>query len=59
MPTGIPVPTDEPDVAGFAGRAEAAGYDSLWVSELWTLDALVALTRAAQHTDGLRLGTAI
>jgi 5,10-methylenetetrahydromethanopterin reductase len=59
MPTGILVPTDERDVAGFAGRVEALGYDSLWVSELWTLDAFVVLTQAAVHTDELRLGTAI
>jgi len=59
MPTGVLVPTDELDVAGFAERAESLGYDSLWVSELWTLDAFVALTRAAENTDDLRLGTAI
>jgi 5,10-methylenetetrahydromethanopterin reductase len=59
MPTGILVPTDELDVAGFAERAEGLGYDSLWVSELWTIDAFVALTQAAQHTEALRLGTAI
>jgi 5,10-methylenetetrahydromethanopterin reductase len=59
MPTGILVPTDELDVAGFAERAEGLGYDSLWVSELWTVDAFVALTRAAERTDDLRLGTAI
>ena len=51
MPTGILLLTDELDVAGFAHRAEALGYDSLWVSELWTLDAFVALTRTTEHTD--------
>lgn len=44
MPTGLLLSTDELDVAEFASRAEALGYDSLWVSELWTLDVFVALT---------------
>jgi hypothetical protein len=59
MPTGILLPTDELDVAGFAERVETLGYDSLWVSELWTVDAFVVLTRAATVTDSLELGTAI
>ena len=59
MPTGVLVPNDEPDVAAFAERAESLGYDSVWANELWTRDAFVALTRAAEVTDDLRLGTAI
>lgn len=59
MPTGVLAPMDEGDIATFAERTEALGYDSVWVSELWTRDAFVALTRAAETTDRVRLGTAI
>lgn len=59
MPTGILVPDDESDMATFAERVESLGYDSLWSGELWKRDAFVALTRAAEHTDELDLGTAI
>jgi len=59
MPTGILVPTDERDVAGFADRVEGLGYDSLWTGELWGRDAFVALSEAATRTDDIRLGTAI
>ena len=59
MPTGILVPNDEPDLAAFAERAESLGYDSLWCGELWKRDAFVALTRAAEHTTEIDLGTAI
>lgn len=59
MPTGILAPMDETDIGAFAERAESLGYDSVWVSELWTRDAFVALTRAAQATERIRLGTAI
>ena len=59
MPTGILVPTDVDDLAGFAERAEQLGYDSVWTGELWGRDAFVALTRAARRTDDVRLGTAI
>jgi len=59
MPTGILLPNDEPDVAAFAQRVESLGYDSLWTGELWTRDAFVVLTQAAECTDRIRLGTAI
>ena len=59
MPTGILVPNDEPDLAAFAGRVESLGYDSLWTGELWTRDAFIALTRAAERTSEIDLGTAI
>jgi alkanesulfonate monooxygenase SsuD/methylene tetrahydromethanopterin reductase-like flavin-dependent oxidoreductase (luciferase family) len=57
--TGILVPNDEYDIPAFAERAEDLGYDSVWASELWTRDAFVALTQAAQRTDEIELGTAI
>ncbi len=59
MPTGILVRNDEPDVVAFAERVESLGYDSLWCGELWGRDVFVALTRAAEHTDDIDLGTAI
>ena len=59
MTTGILVPNDEPDLAAFAERAESLGYDSLWTGELWTRDAFVALTSAAERTEDIALGTAI
>jgi len=58
MPTGVLVPTDQ-DGAAFAARAEALGYDSVWSPELWGRDAFVTLTRAADATDTVSLGTAI
>lgn len=59
MPTGILVPNDEPDLAVFAERVESLEYDSLWCGELWKRDAFVSLTRAAERTDDIGLGTAI
>ncbi len=59
MPTGALVPNDHDDVAAFAARAEELDYDSVWTGELWGRDAFVALTRAAEATDRVDLGTAI
>ncbi|MFB6309979.1 MAG: LLM class flavin-dependent oxidoreductase [Salinirussus sp.] len=59
MTTGILMPEDQDDVEPFADRAAALGYDGLWVTELWGRDAFVALTRAAEYTTDLDLGTAI
>jgi alkanesulfonate monooxygenase SsuD/methylene tetrahydromethanopterin reductase-like flavin-dependent oxidoreductase (luciferase family) len=59
MPTGALVPNDHDDVAAFAARAEELDYDSVWTGELWGRDAFVALTRAAEATDSVDLGTAI
>jgi len=58
MSTGVLVPTDK-DAPTFAARAESLGYDSLWSPELWGRDAFVTLTRAAEATDDIGLGTAI
>jgi alkanesulfonate monooxygenase SsuD/methylene tetrahydromethanopterin reductase-like flavin-dependent oxidoreductase (luciferase family) len=59
MAIGLLTPEDHDDVASFADRAESLGYDALWVTELWGRDAFVALTRAAERTDAIDLGTAI
>jgi alkanesulfonate monooxygenase SsuD/methylene tetrahydromethanopterin reductase-like flavin-dependent oxidoreductase (luciferase family) len=59
MPRGILFPNDEPDLASFAERVESLGYQSLWTGELWTRDAFIALTQAADVTTEIDLGTAI
>ncbi len=59
MPTGILVPNDESDLTAFAERVESLEYDSLWSGELWNRDVFVSLTRAAEHTDEIGIGTAI
>jgi len=59
MPTGVLVPDSYDDVAAFAERAERLDYDSVWTPELWGRDAFVALTRAAEVTEDVTLGTAI
>jgi len=53
------VPHDYDDVAEFAARVEALGYDGIFTPELWGRDAFVALARAAGATDSVALGTAI
>ena len=42
----------------FAREAEDAGFDSVWVTELWR-DAFVPLTAIAMETKRVRIGTAI
>ena len=59
MPTGVLVPDDTDDIETFAQHAESLGYDSVWGGELWGRDVFVALTRAAEVTDDIALGTAI
>lgn len=45
--------------ASLATRAETLGYDSVWVGELWGVDAFVQLAEIAARTDEIGLGTAI
>jgi len=59
MSRGILVPFAESHVRDFAERAESLGYDSLWASELWGTDAFMLLTKVANATDEITLGTAI
>ena len=42
-----------------ARRAEALGYDTLWVGETWGRDAFTVLTRLAHHTSRVKLGTSV
>lgn len=58
MTRGIIAP-EGADTATFAERAESLGYSSVWVGELWGQDSFVALTRAAERTGSITLGTAI
>lgn len=49
---------DARDIARYAGRAEAAGWDAIFISEgVWGVDAWVALATAATLTERIRLGT--
>lgn len=47
------------DPVEVATRAEALGYASVWVGELWGEDPFVTLGRLAGATDRVALGTAI
>ena len=42
-----------------AREAEALGYDTIWVSELYSFDAFTTLTHLACGTDTIKLGTNI
>jgi alkanesulfonate monooxygenase SsuD/methylene tetrahydromethanopterin reductase-like flavin-dependent oxidoreductase (luciferase family) len=42
-----------------ARKLDAAGYETLWVGELWSGDAFVRLTRMADAVESAALGTAI
>lgn len=53
------VPHDYDDFVDFTARAESLGYDGVFTTELWGRDAFVVLTRAAEVTDHVTLGTAI
>jgi alkanesulfonate monooxygenase SsuD/methylene tetrahydromethanopterin reductase-like flavin-dependent oxidoreductase (luciferase family) len=47
------------DALLLACRAEALGYDSVWVSELATYDAMALACAIATRTERIRIGTAI
>ena len=46
------------DIVRFAGQAEEARFDSVWVTEAWR-EAFVSLTAIAMQTNRVRIGTAI
>jgi len=48
-----------PQLIEVARRAEAMGYDTLWVGETWGRDAFSVLTRLAHHTTRVKLGTSV
>src|SRR5262249_48140273 len=55
------------DKAGFDGRelidcvkaAEACGYDSFWIPEVWEHEAFSVLTQIAERTQRIGLGTGV
>lgn len=57
----IPYPEmhDRAAMIDLARAAEANGFDSVWVSELYSYDAFTTLTHIACHTTTIRLGTNI
>jgi F420-dependent oxidoreductase-like protein len=48
-----------PDALELTERAEALGFDSVWVPEAWGTDAISILGALAARTDRIRLGTGI
>jgi alkanesulfonate monooxygenase SsuD/methylene tetrahydromethanopterin reductase-like flavin-dependent oxidoreductase (luciferase family) len=40
-------------------RAEADGFDSFWVAQIFGMDALTALAVAGREVDRIELGTAV
>lgn len=64
---GLKLPTkgDSPDApvtksaAEWGKHAESLGYDSIWMSEGWNVDAFVELGSVAERTREIRLCTAI
>ena len=51
--------TGSPDPVALAQRAEAAGFDSVWVSEAWGADGVSVLAYVGAGTERVTLGTAI
>ena len=51
--------TGSPDPVALAVRAEAAGFDSVWVSEAWGADGVSVLATVGAGTERVTLGTAI
>ncbi|AFO59433.1 MULTISPECIES: LLM class flavin-dependent oxidoreductase [Natrinema] len=47
------------DLADVAVRAEAKGYDAVWVGELWGASGVVQATEMACRTEAIDIGTAI
>jgi coenzyme F420-dependent oxidoreductase len=47
------------DLAEFSQRAEALGYDRVWLPETWGRDAVTVLAAIAERTESIGLGTSI
>ncbi|MFB6353127.1 MAG: TIGR04024 family LLM class F420-dependent oxidoreductase [Halobacteriales archaeon] len=47
------------DYADLAGRAEALGYDRVWLPETWGRDAVTVLAAIAERTTSVGLGASI
>ena len=59
MTRGVLLPQLGDDPVGLAARTESLGYDSVWLGELWWNSSVVTLTRIAERTETIDLGTAI
>ena len=46
-------------IAAFAAHAEQMGFDSLWLAQIFAVDAMTALAIAGQKTSRAALGTAV
>jgi len=47
------------EIVELAQRAESAGFDSVWMANVFALDAIMTLAIAGQATDKIELGTAV
>lgn len=47
------------EVVALSQRAEAAGFDTIWMANVFALDAIMALAIAGQATHKIELGTAV
>ncbi len=47
------------DYVAFAGRVEAMGFDTLWMAQIFGLDAIATLGFAGRATQRIELGTAV
>jgi F420-dependent oxidoreductase-like protein len=64
MKMGLMVGTDGrtasvDDVVNIARKAESAGFDSLWMANVFSLDAIMTLATAARETERIEVGTAV
>jgi alkanesulfonate monooxygenase SsuD/methylene tetrahydromethanopterin reductase-like flavin-dependent oxidoreductase (luciferase family) len=60
LAASLPVPPDLAACQRVAARAEALGYDSVWIADTGAgPDAFVVAAAAAQVTTSVRLGTAV
>jgi len=60
LAASLPVPPDLSACQRVAARAEALGYDSIWIADTGAgPDAFVVAAAAAQVTTSIRLGTAV
>ena len=47
------------DIVEIARKAEAAGFDTFWLPNIFSFDAIGALTVVGRETERIRLGTAV
>ena len=47
------------DIVALARRAEAQGFDTFWLPNIFSFDAITALTVIGRETERIRLGTAV